>query len=85
MFTDNSWTTWSRSSPTASTASAPAGTRSGPSSPSTVRAKAKSTGKVLGIAAYDLSAAFDTLDHSRLLDKLHTLGSRGKENDWFKH
>ncbi len=48
-------------------------------------AKAKTSGKVLGIAAYDLSAAFDTLDHGRLSDKLHTLGIRGKENDWFKH
>ena len=46
--------------------------------------KAKSTGKVLGIAAYDLSAAFDTLDHGKLSDKLSALGIRGKENAWFR-
>ncbi len=44
--------------------------------------KAKSEGNVVGIAAYDLSAAFDTLDHGTLLDKLEGLGIRGGSNRW---
>ncbi len=48
-------------------------------------AKAKSAGKVVGIAAYDLSAAFDTLDHNKLLSKLHGLGIRGRTSEWFRN
>ena len=45
--------------------------------------KAKELGKAVGIAAYDLSAAFDTLDPNRLSDKLTTLGVTGTANNWF--
>ncbi len=47
--------------------------------------RARATGKVVGIAAYDLSAAFDTLDHDKLISKMHQLGVRGKASSWFKH
>ncbi len=47
--------------------------------------KERSAGQVVGIAAYDLSSAFDTLDHSKLASKLHSLGIRGKSLEWFKH
>ncbi len=46
--------------------------------------KARSKGKVVGIAAYDLSAAFDTLDHDKLITKMFKLGVRGKASLWFK-
>ncbi len=40
---------------------------------------ARSGGDVVGIAAYDLSAAFDTLDHARVLDKLRMMGVGQRE------
>ncbi len=46
---------------------------------------ARALGKVVGIAAYDLSAAFDTLDHARVIDKLRILGVGAKERAWFAH
>ena len=46
--------------------------------------RARSAGEVVGIAAYDLSAAFDTLDHQKLISKMHGLGIRGKASSWFK-
>ncbi len=42
-------------------------------------------GRVVGIAAYDLSAAFDTLDHGMLTSKLEGLGVVGKANEWFRN
>ena len=48
-------------------------------------ARARSRGEVIGIAAYDLSAAFDTLDHDKLIAKMHGLGIRGKASSWFRH
>ena len=47
--------------------------------------RARSRGEVLGIAAYDLSAAFDTLDHDKLLSKMDGLGVRGRASSWFRH
>ncbi len=47
--------------------------------------KERSAGHVVGIAAYDLSSAFDTLDHSKLVSKLCALGIRGKSLKWFEH
>ncbi len=44
---------------------------------------AKSRSEIVGIAAYDLSSAFDTIDHDRLVDKLRSLGVRGKSVLWF--
>ncbi len=44
--------------------------------------RARSAGHVIGIAAYDLSSAFDTLDHGRLVKKLDELGIRGVANSW---
>ncbi len=46
---------------------------------------ARSGGDVVGIAAYDLSAAFDTLDHARVLDKLRMMGVGQRETTWFQH
>ena len=45
--------------------------------------KAIQEGKVLGILAFDFSAAFDTVDPTALLSKLSTRGVRGRELDWF--
>ena len=33
----------------------------------------------------DLRKAFDTIDHSILLRKLHFLGIKGKERNWFEN
>ena len=40
-------------------------------------------GKVVGILAFDLSAAFDTVDKAQLLPKLEALGINGTALDWF--
>ena len=45
--------------------------------------EAKQTGNILGIIAFDLSAAFDTVDPERLLCKLKGLGIRGRPLNWF--
>ena len=45
--------------------------------------RARSKSEVIGIAAYDLSSAFDTIDHGRLVERLTSLGIRGKSNLWF--
>ncbi len=43
----------------------------------------RAAGQVLGVASFDLTAAFDTLDASLLCEKLANLGVCGKANDWF--
>ena len=43
----------------------------------------KAEGKVVGVAAYDMSAAFDTLDVAKLGEKLEVLGVKGLANKWF--
>ena len=48
-------------------------------------ARAKASGKIIAVAAYDLSAAFDTLDASMLLEKMTTFGITGTEAKWFSH
>ena len=45
---------------------------------------AKSRNDIVGVMAFDLSAAFDTLEHSKLLDKLETAGISGVPLKWFK-
>jgi hypothetical protein len=40
-------------------------------------------GKVVGVMAFDLSAAFDTVAAERLLPKLERIGIRGKALSWF--
>jgi hypothetical protein len=40
-------------------------------------------GVIVGVMAYDLSAAFDTVDAAVLLPKLERLGIRGKPLKWF--
>ncbi len=46
--------------------------------------KARAANNVVGIAAFDLSAAFDTLDHDRLANKMRGLGIVGKSAKWFR-
>jgi hypothetical protein len=41
-------------------------------------------GQVVGIMAFDLSAAFDTVAAEQLLPKLQSLGVSGRALDWFK-
>ena len=46
--------------------------------------KAKSRGDAVGVLAFDLSAAFDTVACSTLLEKLESTGIRGVPLDWFR-
>ncbi len=48
-------------------------------------AAARARGLAVGIAGYDMSAAFDTVDSDMLAKKLVALGVTGKENLWFRH
>jgi hypothetical protein len=45
---------------------------------------AKAKNEVVGVMAFDLSAAFDTLEHSTLLAKLETSGITGVPLKWFQ-
>ena len=47
-------------------------------------AKATSAGLVTGVAAFDLTAAFDTIDHDLLCQKLSVLKIGPREVRWFK-
>ena len=42
-------------------------------------------GFMMGAVFVDLPKAFDTIDHSILLRKLHFLGIKGKERNWFEN
>jgi hypothetical protein len=46
---------------------------------------ARDLGKTVGIMAFDLTAAFDTVGKEQLLPRLQALGVRGKELSWFNH
>ena len=39
--------------------------------------------KLVGAVFMDLTRAFDTVNHGRLIDKLHMHGINGREFDWF--
>jgi hypothetical protein len=41
-------------------------------------------GNLVGAMFIDLTKAFDTVNHSQLLNKLSQCGVHGKELDWFK-
>ena len=45
---------------------------------------AKSKGDFVGIVAFDLSAAFDTVDSVKLITKLQQAGIEGRQLEWFK-
>ena len=45
--------------------------------------KLKLEGKVVGVAGFDMSAAFDTVDPALLAKKLEARGIRGRERAWF--
>ena len=47
--------------------------------------KAKNEGFVVGAMAFDLSAAFDVLEHSNLLNKLESAGISGVPLMWFSN
>ena len=44
--------------------------------------KSLDSGKHVILVLLDLSAAFDTVDHTILLDKLDTIGVRGRAHNW---
>ena len=48
-------------------------------------ARATSVGRVTRVAAFDLTAAFDTVDHDILCTKLHRLGISDQSIAWFRH
>ncbi len=48
-------------------------------------AEARARGLLVGIAGYDMSSAFDTVDAGMLTKKLEGLGVRCKEKKWFSH
>ena len=45
---------------------------------------AKSKNEVVGLMAFELSSAFDTLNHSTLLLKLKDVGISGVQLKWFE-
>ena len=45
--------------------------------------EAKSHGDTVGVLAFDLSAAFDTIDSKKLLEKLESAGMSGTPLQWF--
>eukprot|EP00095_Tigriopus_kingsejongensis_P004767 snap_masked-scaffold77_size404793-processed-gene-0.0 protein:Tk04767 transcript:snap_masked-scaffold77_size404793-processed-gene-0.0-mRNA-1 annotation:"mitochondrial enoyl coenzyme a hydratase short chain 1" len=45
--------------------------------------KAKQAGKIVGVLAFDLSSAFDTVNSNQLLPKLLRAGITGSALDWF--
>ena len=47
-------------------------------------AKAVAAGRSVAVAAFDYTAAFDTLDVEILVEKLATLGIRGREQAWLQ-
>ena len=47
--------------------------------------KAKSEGYIVGAMAFDLSCAFDTLEHSTLINKLESAGISGTALEWFSN
>ena len=47
-------------------------------------AAAKARGEVVGVMAFDLSAAFDTIDAVHLIEKLKSAGVGGTPLKWFK-
>ena len=46
--------------------------------------QAKANNEVVGVMAFDLSAAFDTLSHSIILSKLESAGISGMQLKWFQ-
>jgi hypothetical protein len=46
--------------------------------------RGRSKGEVVGILAFDLTAAFDTISSAQLLPKLEKMGVLGKQLDWFQ-
>ena len=45
---------------------------------------AKSKGEFVGVIAFDLSAAFDTIESTQFIKKLKNAGVHGRPLDWFK-